>query len=243
MFKGDSDFFEIVKYIAIIILVLFSVFVLYNIANNGLQVGPKTYVDPTSGVTITDENTGSIEDSLMTVVGFDKMLEGMSTDSYSSALDTLELFIHTSYPDAEMLSCQPDSIKKDENIYKLKAKINTGAEFDIELEEKSNKQFGIVVIQGGVKLFDYDSTRFNVKEISESLTSRLPYTIKGDHPWGSDDIVVNKKNNNYEILIESGRDDKFKTEVIEKVNNWLRSINYDPADFKFKIIEYNDGGV
>lgn len=226
----------------LVALIIFGIYAFRTIKNGE----PVATTDKASGEKIIEANTGAME-SGVALIGFDAIMEqGIKGDAYVGIIETITNFFDLAYPDYSSVSYVKNSIEKDEEQYDyaLKARSNTGENFDLHVSGINATNYQVKIYQNGDLLLDYDSSREALVLKSAGLLWKdLPFTFRlsngtqGQFVFSrSDDGTVT-----YYISVNTCGDEDLQQEARTKVYSFLQRNNYDPSEISIKFPNTCDG--
>lgn len=237
--KNNPDLIRISSYalaIAGVILVIFMGYYLIATGNND------SYIDSASGERVYIQITGGMPVEGTEIVGMQAIQnEGLNVEAFKSARNKMMEFFSYAYPKVEKLSYKKDSVKVSDGVYSFLLTSNQGHKFNCEISGTTAQQYNVKISEGGSVILNYDSKAIKepMKDISTLADKHLPHVFK----VGGKDAILSyiRRTQKYEISFNNCGDETLKQEARQKVDEWLKDLNYNPSDLEIYIPNLCDG--
>ena len=196
------------------------------------------FYDPTSGIYL-DDYYEEDEIDEMTFVGIEEAFqEDLNAEIAKRSYAALQDYIKYTHPEAKLISYKKNgkSFKNnkltlaftvDKEKYKANVNVIDESEFELSINNYNDQVFNY-------KSADHRDTKRNPLTL---LNQYLPASIEsGDLAIG----IRSTDSKTLQIIANNCGKQEIKDKSIESVKNWLKSIDYDPADFDYTIEDYCD---
>lgn len=176
------------------------------------------------------------------IINFVKLKNsGVPEKTYQDVFAIVSDYFTKVYGKSSNLSLDKESFKQDGNKYSFTLISIEREKFDCTLELLEDNKFKISITQNGDALYSYDSSLFVApKRDPASIVARyLPY--RGKTESGVEYTFRVRADGEYELSVNSCKNQGIKNEAMNSLVNWLTDKGYDIEDFNIDIPDYCDG--
>jgi len=233
--QNNQSLVEILGYFMIIVIMLISILalILYGFHLSGLN---DPIVDQASGKEIDPKNYGSVNNWKLSVIGFEEIRQYYPQDAHSKIVQTIQNYFSATHPKGKRISYKKDSYK--ENNFKVM--VNDTHTYDINAVVDSDNAIKLEIKEGDSTILNYTITNLATINLpANAIDDFLPYVGKTEEDEKYT-VLRRSKDKKLEISVDNCGNEEIRTRVQKNVDEWLKSHNFKPEDFKFEIPKYCD---
>ena len=236
--QNNQSLVELLGYFTIIIIMLITILalIIYGIHLAGLN---DPIIDEASGQEIDPKNYGSAQDWRLSVIGFEALKDHYSQESHAKIVQTLQAYFSATHPKSKKISYKKGSFE--DNSFKVV--ISDTYTYDVTAVEQSDNTIKLDIKENGKNIFDYKIINYTTIYLPKNaIDGFLPYvgkTSEGDKYR----VFRREKDKKLEIAVDNCGKAEIKDRTLKEVKEWLKSHNFNPADFDFEMPTYCDDNL